>query len=714
MNFKKNLKNFFVGAAVCGLACLPFVALANTAENLITNPSVETSNGANPLGWSRGSWGTNNNMFTYPVSGFDGAKAIQVTMTSYVSGDAKWFADDITVTPGKTYTFSNAYQSTATTSLVIRYTSTSNVASYVVLAATVAPSTPWKQMNYNFTVPPGVRSVSVWHVLSSVGTLTTDLYSIVDGSAGETNPNLITNPSFENIDSAGDPVAWQRGGWGTNSTTFIYPTPGFDTQNAAQVRMNSYVDGAAEWYFDPIPVTAGQSYSFSDNYRSDVATVVTAQFTLADGTFEYVDIASIPSATSWTKFRAQITPPPNATQVALFHILNSVGTLTVDDFALSPLAEEPDPDLFTEGMVSLTFDDGWLSHYTNALPILNAANMKGSFEIISLETLDALPYNRISNPSLESADSAGNPVDWLLGGWGTNNAVFTYPVAGQDGAKAAKITIGNYIDGDAKWFFKDATVVDGADYSISDYYKSDATTTVTARYNMGNNVFTYANVATLAPRAAWTKFVAQVTIPANVESFTFFHHLDSIGSLTVDNADFSKVQIYVSASQVLQMQNNGHEIDSHTRTHPSLTSISSLQMHNEITGSRSDLLAMGVTPVNILVYPYGDYDPGIESTTAGAGYIAARAVDRGYNVKSTDKFALKIQQVDVNTSVDQVKMWIDTAVRNKTWLILMFHQIDLSGDELSTTPASLQAMINYLSAARVAVVTMQQGVAQMN
>ncbi len=43
----------------------------------------------------------------------------------------------------------------------------------------------------------------------------------------------------------------------------------------------------------------------------------------------------------------------------------------------------PTPGQFSEGMVTLSFDDAWTSQYTNALPILNQAGIKGTFYILS-------------------------------------------------------------------------------------------------------------------------------------------------------------------------------------------------------------------------------------------------------------------------------------------------------------------------------------------
>ena len=791
----------------------PFIAFAVTPANLITNPSLESVSGTIPEAWNSGGWGTNGRVFIYPVAGFDGEKAVQINMPTYNGGDAKWIPRDVPVIPGKTYNFSNMYQSIATTSVVIRYTSTANTLSYVTLSTKIPPSATWKPTSLNFSVPAGATSVSVWHVLNRVGTLTTDLYSIVDTGATDvditrptvtvtspmanttvfgttnisasasdniavsrvqflldganlgppdttapfgiswdtlvstngphslgakatdaegntavnsikvtvsnqggttTNPNLIENPSFENTDVAGLPASWQKSTWGTNNAILSYPVSGFGTPHGAEVEITAYTNGDAKWYFTPIPVVAGQRYQFSDYYKSNAPTEVVAEYTLTDGTYSYERLSGVSASDSWTTHSAEFIPPPGASYATIFHSLISTGTLAVDEFSVFSLAGIPDPDLFSSGMVSLTFDDGWLSHYVSAVPILNAARMKGSFEIISLETLDSLPMNDISNPSLEESDELGNPANWQDGGWGTNDAVFAYPVAGQSSAKAAKVTINNHTDGDAKWFFDDVTVVDGAAYYISDFYMSDVTTKVTVRYNMGNGVYEYADVATLPPSATWKKFTKQIVVPVNVESFTFFHRLDRVGSLTIDNANFTDLELYVTPEQVLAMQARGHEIGSHSRTHPSLTSILPAEMQTEITDSRSDLLNMGVTSVGVFVYPYGDHNEESKRIAADAGYIGARAVAWGFNTKSSDKYALKVQQIDVTTTVAQVKAWVNTAILNKTWLILMFHEIDNSGGELSMTPANFQQTVNYLKSNKVPVVTMSEGILQMD
>ena len=125
---------------------------------------------------------------------------------------------------------------------------------------------------------------------------------------------------------------------------------------------------------------------------------------------------------------------------------------------------------------------------------------------------------------------------------------------------------------------------------------------------------------------------------------------------------------------MLDFQNAGHEIGAHTKTHPDLTTLTPVDAQAEIEGSRNALLAMGASPVSSIAYPYGAYNAQVQQISQNAGLLSGRSVAEGYNTKDSDKFGLLVQNVLVGTTVNQVKSWIDTAVMDNTWLILVFHQ----------------------------------------
>jgi hypothetical protein len=144
----------------------------------------------------------------------------------------------------------------------------------------------------------------------------------------------------------------------------------------------------------------------------------------------------------------------------------------------------------------------------------------------------------ITNPGLETASSsdAAIPEHWSKGFWGANDAVFTYPVLGVAGTKAAKVEITNYADGDAKWFFEDIPVTPGEQYVFSDMYLANVPTDVVARYTFSGGGYQYAYLGTPVISTTWTGYATlPFTIPQDIISLTVFHLIHETGSLTIDN-----------------------------------------------------------------------------------------------------------------------------------------------------------------------------------
>ena len=147
------------------------VTIANTvsppATNLVLNPSVETGNAAGtlPLNWNQGGYGVNTAVFTYPATGITGARSVRVATTQYTSGDAKWYFDDVSVTPGKVYTYSEKYIANIPSTLFVRYRSTAGVYQYVFLRDLPASATATGVV-LTLTPPSGVTSLTIWQAIS--------------------------------------------------------------------------------------------------------------------------------------------------------------------------------------------------------------------------------------------------------------------------------------------------------------------------------------------------------------------------------------------------------------------------------------------------------------------------------------------------------------------------------------------------------------------
>ena len=103
-----------------------------------------------------------------------------------------------------------------------------------------------------------------------------------------------------------------------------------------------------------------------------------------------------------------------------------------------------------------------------------------------------------------------------------------------------------------------------------------------------------------------------------------------------------KIQPYM----VREMVAAGWELDSHSLTHPMLSTVPPAQLHAEVYDSRSALRAQFGVPVNFFCYPYGDYSGPVLAAVKGAGYLGALSVDPGVASSTQNPYILRRISVD--------------------------------------------------------------------
>ncbi|MFA6094892.1 MAG: hypothetical protein WC757_03330 [Candidatus Paceibacterota bacterium] len=224
--------------------------------NLINNPGIETvgTSPSLPQGWNKGGYGTNARALSYPVPGYNSSKGIQVTISSYTSGDAKWYFTDVPITAGREYQLSDYYTSNIPSLFTIRYTLNNGTFVYTDLESFPAASS-WRQASVRFTAPANAVSMTLFHLIEGAGTLVTDEYALNEITQTTIPPdpvdpsNLISNANFETAGTNNNPQGWNRGRWGTNTAVFSYPTVGVNGSKGAKVSLTSYTSGDAKWYF---------------------------------------------------------------------------------------------------------------------------------------------------------------------------------------------------------------------------------------------------------------------------------------------------------------------------------------------------------------------------------------------------------------------------------------------------------------------------------
>ena len=97
----------------------------------------------------------------------------------------------------------------------------------------------------------------------------------------------------------------------------------------------------------------------------------------------------------------------------------------------------------------------------------------------------------------------------------------------------------------------------------------------------------------------------------------------------------------MDAAQVRDWLAAGHDIGSHTLSHPYLTKLPAAKAREEIAASRKKLEDLFGRPIVHFCYPYGDWNEAVRDLVRAAGYTTACTTDPGVNRPGDSPFLLK-------------------------------------------------------------------------
>lgn len=537
--------------------------------------------------------------------------------------------------------------------------------------------------------------------------------------------NLVENGSFrestadESLSGLLNPSGWFHGGYGDNSASFIYPVNGADDEYAARIEMSDYVDGDAKWYFADVSVVSGLEYKFKGFYRSDTNVSVVVRFNsgncLIDNNCLYQELTTQPLAPSeeWSDFAFYIDVPDQVSSITVFVSISTKGWLEIDD--------------------------------------------------ISLQESDKVVVDGVPNNSVETASSDNSlPVGWRTNVWGNNSTVFSY-MSGDapNGDRYLRIEMSDYVDGDAKWMYDSQPVVSGSSNQVSIMYRADTDVFANIQYIKGDGSIFYSSLPRpLGVKGEWNEYKESFVIPSNVSSYSVFLSIANNGYLEVDNYhikpyqyvgfkspiitltfddgaesniktvfpvlnsfNMSSVQCYSTAfiegsleniENVRAFRNAGHEICSHTVSHPDLTKINLEELNYELEHSQDYLKEITGESVSSFASPFGEYNDNVLNKINDY-YQVHRTVDEGFNsLDNLDIRRLKVQNMNPETTLDEFKGWVNKAIADKTWLILVYHRVDDSNlNPFDTYTNDFKSQIEWLSGQEIEVLRIDDALSKI-
>lgn len=167
---------------------------------------------------------------------------------------------------------------------------------------------------------------------------------------------------------------------------------------------------------------------------------------------------------------------------------------------------------------------------------------------------------------------------------------------------------------------------------------------------------------------------------------------------------------YMNASQLLELQNQGWEIASHSHTHSFLTELSDKQLISEIKGSKSILESLGLR-VYGFACPGGRYNEKIVSLISQYYLYHRTSWPAGLNQiplqAPQDQYRLMSVSIEANTTLEEAKQWVLQAKKEKKWLIFIFHRIDESG-EYNWSSQDFEELVKFVKSQGFQGISMSQ------
>jgi peptidoglycan/xylan/chitin deacetylase (PgdA/CDA1 family) len=631
--------------------------------NLIPNPTLATANPSNsssPQDWSTGGWGTNTVAYSYLAAsaGYNNMRAVEVNMTKYTSGDAKWYFTPVNITAGATYDFSDYYKSSVPTDVVIQYSNASGALSYVDLGQQAASATAWAHVNDTFVVPAGQTQMTVFHLISAVGTLTTSDFSltsiapipsitITSPIAGASLSGSVTlSAAITNVSSIAS-VQYTLDGKSIGSP--VVTSPYNITWNSAATTNGAHSIGAV------VTPTSGSGVS---------ATPVNVEVNNSNP----VGGNLIPNPLATTVNPSNSLAPQDWTS-------SSWGTNTVAFSYLAANSGYSGSRALEVNMTKYTSGDGkW---YFTPQNITADTQYKYSeyYESNVASEVDAV-FNMSDGTTVYQI--IGLPA--VAATWTNFTSEFVIPQG------TVNVTIYHFIE--------KVGTLKTSDFSMTTYKPVGFNRAlVTLTFDDGyDNMYTQALPLLQADGYDSTQFIIS----------------SEIGQTG-----------YMTSAQIKTMYTDGNEIASHTVTHTDLTTETSAQVLSELSASRTALQAITATPITDFAYPFGEYNTSVISQVKSY-YSAARGVEDGLNSKDNfNAYDLKVQNVYDTTTTAQIADWVAQAQATKTWLIIVYHSVDpdltnpADSGIYNITPTQLSAQLGAIKSSGVTVETMKQALAEV-
>ena len=167
----------------------------------------------------------------------------------------------------------------------------------------------------------------------------------------------------------------------------------------------------------------------------------------------------------------------------------------------------------------------------------------------------------------------------------------------------------------------------------------------------------------------------------------------------------NEVGINLTLNQLKEMENDGWEIMSHSKSHPILSELSEEEIIEEVRDSRIALETVGLH-VDNFVYPSHAHSSTVKNITRQF-YRSARGGHQGLNIEPLNTSELSSVIINYESSLEGCTTIIDKAIKEKRWLIFYLHATDIK-NAVDNPKIFMDVLLHYITSHKIKIVTTNQ------
>lgn len=304
--------------------------------------------------------------------GYNSPRLLKITNRAVeIAGNTTLTSPVASVQKGATYFYKGFYTSTVPFDLILRVNNKDG-SSRQAIVGRYAPDSQWATVSRVFTPDENTQTVQLVYSFAAKGELR------IDNNYLEPNP-VDTYDATEQ-------------GTSKNLISDVTETSEGNEQ---------------KWQHSPISIREHQAFQYNVTYKSSQPVDVVVEYILPSGVRKYSTIGTLLPAKEWTIYMGTFETPSTATGLVVSVIAQGEGTAVKDhglyDISKSSIGSWKKP------MISITFDDGWKSAFTNGIASLDKYDYKATF-YLNPSSIDTSGFSFITSEEVAALKEGGHEL----------------------------------------------------------------------------------------------------------------------------------------------------------------------------------------------------------------------------------------------------------------------------------------------------------------